>query len=40
MKNRIDSFIEDTSFVDAEKGDILISLRKIILQVSPSVSLL
>ena len=33
---QIERFIQDTSFVDEEKGNILISLRKIILQVSPS----
>ena len=33
---QIERFIQDTSFVDDEKAKILISLRKIILQVSPT----
>ena len=33
--NEIERFIEDISFVDEEKGKMLISLRKIILKINP-----
>lgn len=36
IDDRIKCFIQDTSFADKEKGDILKSLRKIILQISPT----
>ncbi len=35
--DRIRRFIQDTTFVDEEKGKILESLRKIVLKVSPDV---
>lgn len=34
--NDIERFIEDISFVDEEKGKILISLRKTVLKISPN----
>ena len=33
----IDSFILDTLFIDEEKGEILISLRKMVLEIKPDV---
>ena len=33
--SQIENFIQDVLFVDEEKGNILISLRKIILKISP-----
>ena len=35
-EKQIERFLQDSSFVDNEKGDVLVSLRKIILQVSTS----
>lgn len=34
---RIDGFIQDILFVDEEKGEILISLRKMVLEAEPNV---
>lgn len=34
--DRIENFIQDISFVDEEQGEILISLRNIILQINPN----
>jgi hypothetical protein len=33
--DQIENFIQDVLFVDGEKGNILISLRKTILKISP-----
>jgi hypothetical protein len=35
INNQIENFIQDILFVDGEKGNILISLRKTILKISP-----
>jgi hypothetical protein len=32
---KIDNFIQDTLFIDEEKGEILISLRKMVLEIKP-----
>ncbi len=34
---KIDNFIQDTLFIDEEKGNMLISLRKLVLKVFPGV---